>query len=249
MKKTIFSLLALSSLLYAKTLNLATGEWAPWVSSSLKHHGVASHIAKEAFKTQNIDLDFNFYPWKRAYLSAKVTKEDVTGFWLKTKEREKDFYFSDEIFTIKNVLVFKKGKNIDFDSVDDLKKYRIAVTRGYSYSQKIDNMIKSSQLNIHTVNSDLAGLRQTLKKDVFDAFICSMSVARTLMDENFTKEQISKLEISEKPVFEKSVYLMVSKKHKNHKQILNSFNKGLKILRSKNLIKKMIEDSYSGTYK
>lgn len=234
--------------LYGDTVYIATGEWSPWVSESLKHKGVAAHITKEAFKTQGDDVQFNFYPWKRSYVSAKVGKEDATGFWLKTKERTKDFYFSDEIFTIKNVLIFKKNKKIDFESVDDLKKYKIAVTKGYSYSQEIDDMIKNSTLKVHWVSSDLAGLRQTLKKHTFDAFICSLSVARSLLQKNFTKEQISKLQFSQKSVFEKSVYLMVSKNNKEHKQLLESFNKGLKILKSKKLINKMIEDSYRGRY-
>lgn len=244
-----YLILLLSSFAFSKTLTMATGEWSPWVSKSLKHYGAASYIAKEAFKTQNIDLEFNFYPWKRAYLTAKVTKDDVSGFWLKNKKREKDFYFSDEIFTIKNVFIFKKGKNIKFDSIDDLKNYKVAITRGYSYSQKIDDMIKNSQLDIHTVNSDLAGLRQTLKKDIFDVFICSLSVASELLKDNFTQEEIDKLQISRKSVFEKGVYLMVSKEHKDNQKILNSFNKGLKELRSKGIITKMIEDSYIGKYK
>ena len=195
MKKLLTALL-LSTLLYGERLSIATGEWSPWVSASLKHYGVASHITQEAFKTQGVDVDFNFYPWKRTYVTAKITKDDATGFWLKTEERERDFNFSDEIFTIKNVLVFKKGEKIDFRGIDELKNYKIAVTRGYSYSEKIDNMIKNSQIKVHIVNSDLAGLKQTLKKDIFDAFICSLNVAKDLLEKNFSKEQRGKIEFS-----------------------------------------------------
>lgn len=249
MKSFLLFILLSTGVIFAKDITISTGEWSPWVSLSLKHKGVASHITSEAFKTQGYGTKFNFYPWKRAYVTAKLAKDDASGFWLRTKERSDDFYFSDKIFTIKNKLVFKKGKNIEFNSVNDLKNYKIAVTRGYSYSQKIDDMIKNKELDIHVVNSDLAGLKQTLKKDLFDAFLCSESVAKTLIMDNFSKEDGKKLIFYKKAVFEKPIFLMVSKKHKEHRKILGVFNRGLKELRKRSLITKMIEDSYSGKYK
>lgn len=145
--KTIFILFLFYTFTFSQNLTISTGEWSPWVSESLKGKGIGAIITKEAFKVSNIETKFNFYPWKRAYKSAKALNDDASGFWLKTEDREKDFYFSNPVFSIKNKLIYKNGQNIDFDSIEDLKKYKIAVTRGYSYTSQIDKMINNSELN------------------------------------------------------------------------------------------------------
>lgn len=247
--KFFYLFILLQAVLYSKTLTVATGEWNPWVSKELKNYGVASHITQEAFKTQGIETKFLFYPWKRAYIVTKTTRNDASGFWLKTQERQKDFYFSDEVFSIKNKLIFKKSKPIRFNTIDDLKKYKIAITRGYSYTQKIDTMIQNKEIDVHVVSSDLAGLNQVLRKNNFDAFLCSENVARTLINENFTPKEKEEFELSSKEVFKNTIHLIVSKQHNEHEKILSTFNKGLKELKKKNLIQKMINASYEGNYK
>ena len=228
----IFSLFA--SLAYGQTISISTGEWSPWVSKNIKDYGLGAKHTKDAFKELNIEVKFNFYPWKRVYLSAKTLQNDATGFWLKTKEREKDFYFSKPVFSIKNRLVFRSDKNIKYDSIEDLKNYKVAITRGYSYTNEIDEMIKNNEIDTYVVNNDLSGLKQLLKKQKFDVFLCSYNVAKNLISNNFSKTEAKMFSFS-KDVFSKDVFLMVSKKHKDHKDILNKFNEGLEKLKEKSL--------------
>lgn len=234
----------ISSFLYSEVITIATGEWSPWVSENLKGKGIGAIITKKAFNISNIDTKFEFYPWKRTYVVAKTTKNDATGFWLKTKQREKDFYFSDAVFSIKNKLIYKKGKNIEFNSIQDLKKYKIAITRGYSYTPEIDEMIENSKLNVYVVNNDLAGLKQLAKKQNFDAFLCSFNVAKDLIKNKFSPNEQKMFEFSANDVFSKDVFLMVSKQHKDAETILNTFNKGLQQLKNDGVIEKIINDSY-----
>lgn len=87
-------------------------------------------------------------------------------------------------------------------------------------------------------------MKQVLKKNNFDAFLCSENVAKSLINENFTEEEKSKFDFSKENVFSKEVYLMVSKNHKGYKKILDDFNKGLKYLNENNLIKKIVNGKY-----
>ncbi|MGM0518439.1 MAG: substrate-binding periplasmic protein [Campylobacterota bacterium] len=248
MKYIIISLL-IASVAFAQNFVVSTGEWKPWVSQSLKDYGVAPAITHKAFEQVGIDVDFSFYPWKRAYYVAKVAKADASGFWLKTHKREKDFYYSDSVFSIKNILIFKKDKDIKIKSIEDLSNYKIGITRGYSYSQKIDDMILEGKIQVHVVNSDLAGLRQVLKKDEFDAFLCAKSVAKTLIDENFSLSEKKQISFSKKAIFQKDAYLMVSKQHPNAQEVISKFNKGLALIKSNGVVSKMIEESSQGKYK
>ncbi|MEA2049144.1 MAG: transporter substrate-binding domain-containing protein [Campylobacterota bacterium] len=248
MFKIFYFIILFAPFLYSNTITISTGEWTPWVSKELYKNGIGANITNEAFKTQNIKTEFHFFPWKRAYIVAKVLKNDTTGFWLKNPQREKDFYFSDSVFSIKNKLISKKGVDIDFNTIDDLKKYKIAITRGYSYTSQIDTMIKNNQLNIYIVNNDLAGLKQVLKKEKFDAFLCSDNVAKSLIKQHFTLEEQKRFHFSSNDVFQKDVFLMVSKNNKNHKEILKKFNTGLNIIKNNGVLEKILDKTSGDNY-
>ncbi len=238
-----------SSILLGQTIKISTGEWEPWVSQNLKKDGVAIDIVTTILKSQGIKSKITFYPWKRAYDLAKKGKFDDTCVWFKNEKREKVFNFSDAIFSTQDVLIYKKGKNIQYKTIDDLKKYKVAITRGYSYGKEIDTMIKNKEIKIKIVNNDLLGLKQIIKRDNFDIFLCANSVARALIADNFTKEESMQFEFHPTPTITNPLYFLVSKKTKNHKKILDAFNIGLKEFKSKGLVKKMINDSYKGMYK
>ena len=128
-----------------------------------------------------------------------------------------------------------------------MKQYKIALIRGYSYGEEIDAMIKAKELKVKWINNDLLALKQIEKRDNFDIFICAKSVAKALIADNFKNGDI--FEFHPKPTIENSLYLLVSKRAKDRKKILEAFDKGLKEFKEKGIIKQMINDSYKGKYK
>jgi polar amino acid transport system substrate-binding protein len=250
--KNIFKIIILvnillSSMLNATKITITTGEWEPWVSEKFKKNGVAIDMITSILKSQGIESKVTFYPWKRAYNLAKKGKFNATAVWFKTKDRKRLFNFSNEIFSTQDVLIYKKGKKIKFNNFDDLKNYKIALTRGYSYGKDIDNMVKNKEIKVKWVNSDLLALKQIEKRDNFDIFICAKSVAKSLIADNFKDDFIFKFH--PKPTVRNSLYFLVSKKSMNKTSIIESFNKGLQEFKTKGLIEKMINNSYKGDYK
>ena len=65
----------------AETVEITTGEYAPWTSESLKHGGFSTHIITEAFKLEGYEVNFTFYPWKRVYEAAKDGKRFHASSW------------------------------------------------------------------------------------------------------------------------------------------------------------------------
>ena len=53
--------------LRAETIVLTTGEYPPFNSVFIKHQGLMPRIVTEAFRVEDIDVLYKFYPWKRAY--------------------------------------------------------------------------------------------------------------------------------------------------------------------------------------
>lgn len=49
---------------------LSNGEWAPYLSENLPHYGAASHIVQAAFAAVDVEVRYEFYPWKRSYKLA-----------------------------------------------------------------------------------------------------------------------------------------------------------------------------------
>ena len=58
----LFLLLASAILNAQQTVVLSSGEWLPFQSQNLKHGGVVAHIVSEAFKTQDIQVELEYYP-------------------------------------------------------------------------------------------------------------------------------------------------------------------------------------------
>jgi len=49
-----------------EAIRLTTGEFVPFTSKSLKYNGVISRIVTEAFALEGGEVEYGWYPWKRA---------------------------------------------------------------------------------------------------------------------------------------------------------------------------------------
>jgi len=133
-------LMQTSTLIASKNIVITTGEWEPYTSQKYKNYGVANIIIKESFKLQNIDVQYKFYPWKRAMRYVKTGKYASSSAWTMTKRRKKDFIFSKEpIFFDKNVFIHLKDLPFKWDGdIMTLKQYRLGTSLGYQYSTKLE---------------------------------------------------------------------------------------------------------------
>ena len=55
-----------------ETVRIASGEYAPWTSKNIKGAGFTNHVISEAFARVGYRVEFEYYPWKRAFKSAKT---------------------------------------------------------------------------------------------------------------------------------------------------------------------------------
>lgn len=57
----VISLLAYNNACSKEKVRLATGEWPPFISKRLKHHGVVMRIIKESFAVEGITVEYQFF--------------------------------------------------------------------------------------------------------------------------------------------------------------------------------------------
>ncbi|WP_169741278.1 substrate-binding periplasmic protein [Andreprevotia chitinilytica] len=84
---------------------LATGEFIPYVSASLRAKGISSEIVTEAFRRMGRPAALTFLPWRRAYEESKRGDFEGSFPWARNAERELDFLYSDPLI-VDHIAIF-----------------------------------------------------------------------------------------------------------------------------------------------
>lgn len=252
MKKiTFIGVLLLAITLLGQKLVLANGEWKPYLSKDLKHYGFASHVVTEAFKKAGITVEYKWYgdSWKRAYKDAVDNSVDGTLVWSFKEERAEEMYYSKEaVISGKTDVIFHlKGKDVSWNTVADLEKYKFGGVLGYTYGKEIDQAISDKKIIMDRVKSDEQNFKKLLKGRI-DCFISGKKVAEKLLAEKFTPEERAKITFAEKPTRVVTYHLLLNKKNEQNKAIMDKFDKAVKEMKDAGIYQKYVEDMEAGKY-
>ena len=232
-----------------ETIRIATGEFAPWSSESLKHKGFTSHVIEEAFALVGYEVKFTFYPWKRAFESAKSgEKFQATSYWYPSDERAKEFYYSDRIQADKTVFFhLKRNLFADWNTLDDLKGKRIGATSGFTYTAEFWDAAKSKRLDIQEASSDELNFKKLLKGRI-DLFPSDPLVGQKILLETFGAEVADSVTFHPKPLVAPTGHLLFSRQLGNAEELVGAFNRGLAKLRESGQYAQFQADLIAGKY-
>lgn len=229
---SIFKILLLFTLIFGKNsygseipkeIVIYNGEWKPYQSAELPEYGVSSNVITNAFKLVGIDVKWEFAPWARGEKKAKEGIVDATCVYQMNKERDKFFSFSDTVLQQKRYFLHLKDKDFSWQTLADLRKYRIGITIGYFYGEKFENEKKT--LIVDSVASDKLNILKVLKGRIAATPIEKL-VAKKIMAQ-LTPQEREKLVFHPKPLFSYNYVVMFSKKKPYHRELRDLFNKGL----------------------
>lgn len=143
MKKILLSLILITlsfQITAENTITLLSGTWHPFTSKNNPKKRLVETIVTEAFKLENIDINIKYYPWERSKLYVKQGDEIATFPWWKTEKRDRDFILNKETILIeKEVFFHLKSLDFDWKNYNDLKKYKIGATIGYSHIKRLQS--------------------------------------------------------------------------------------------------------------
>lgn len=117
----------------------------------------------------NLRFSYTQYPWARA-LEATERGEGILFGVYKTKERERQFLFSEAIFADNIWLVMRCDKSFPFSQIPDLKGKIISMHAGSSVSSEFDQGI-NTLFKVEYSITDVDGMFQKLAQKRMDAFI------------------------------------------------------------------------------
>jgi len=211
-----------------ESIVIATSNYAPFTSSENNGSGVILDVVKKAFQNVNVDVEYQFHPWKRCEYLVQQGKAFAATPYFKTDQRMNKYDFSVPIVKSFNRFFYNKEKfpdGYEWETLKDFKGYTMGGILGLWYMPKF----KKAGLKIHTAGTDLQNLKMLIAKRIDFTVIDELTGKKVLND--LKPEDAKKIGILDKPESVSDFYLMVSRDYKNHSELNEKFTKGFKMLK------------------
>jgi polar amino acid transport system substrate-binding protein len=121
--------------------------------------GLYPVLVQGVFKHAGIAVSIQAMPWKRALMKAENAQSGIAGIY-KTAQRAEIFDYSQPIFEEKLIVYVRQDKAFQFTQVSDLYGKRVGVIRGWSYTEALDEAIKSGSIAASENVSDEANFKK-----------------------------------------------------------------------------------------
>ncbi|OOF31930.1 substrate-binding periplasmic protein [Salinivibrio proteolyticus] len=230
------------------TIRLTNGEFSPLMSARAKHGGLVSHIVSEALASSGYQVEYGFFPWKRAYIMAKNGRWDGSVGWGYTDERAEDFVYSDAIFPAREYFFYREGFVFDWQEDSDLQGIKIGVNRGYLSQNVLQNMQERGlNINYLTTTTELQNLRALLGGRV-DVVVCNDLVAKRLLNQHFSLQERDIIVQHPRPFTESPLHVIVSNNIEHTEEVILAINRGLGALRESGRYQALLDEFEAGGY-
>lgn len=140
--------------------------------------GIIIDITDKILKKSKITYTFNQLPSKRVLAEVKSSQNAASIGWFRTREREKDYIFSNPIYTNKPLhLLIRTDSAEEFLSFKTLEsiltsnKFRIGEISGHSEGAFCDSLFRKYPSSVHFIAGDQSQLLKMLRARRIDAIL------------------------------------------------------------------------------
>jgi polar amino acid transport system substrate-binding protein len=217
----------MASSLYADTIRISTGEWAPFASENLPGGGPVNSLINDVFEEAGYDPEFVYLPWRRALAEAERGRYGATSFWYYSEDRDADFIHVGPVS--RETLAFARLRTTPepiWTTLADLTEYRIGAVSGLTYTEEFWDLANTETLTVNIGPSDEANLRKLLAGRI-DLYPVSVAVARHILEINFTEEERALIEISEHAISEVNGFILFARSAPNIENVVRDFEAAL----------------------
>ena len=186
---------------HTHTLKIATGELPPYMTAARADQGISLSVVRRAFELMGYQVEFTFLPWSRALAETRLGKWDATAAWGNNPERNPPFFVSDNVVTEKWVFVYRNGVKFSWNSLADLKPYRVAMIQDYTYTPEIWTMANAGDFKSDKLPNEAAAIKMLLL-DRVDVAPMERNVACDVLQKNFTDAEAAKLSVDPKQMID-----------------------------------------------
>ncbi|MDO7896391.1 substrate-binding periplasmic protein [Pseudomonas citrulli] len=223
----LVGLLLLSHNVCAQKLRLVADGWPPFTDATLVNGGLATDIVSTALARAGYATEFEQVPWARAMLGVSEGRYDVLINAWYSEERTRIGQFSAEYLVNRVRFIKRKDTPIEYDDLQQLHVYPIAVVRGYAYSRAFDDDPQMQKVPVHSFAMAVRMLAaDRVKLTLEDEF-----VARYYLSRESPKVR-NAVEFLPKPLSENSLHILVSLKNPEHEQIVAGFDREIAAMKA-----------------
>jgi polar amino acid transport system substrate-binding protein len=216
----LIGLLLLTQGAAAEKLRLVADAWPPFTDATLVNGGLATDIVSTALARAGYASDFEQVPWARALLGVGEGRYDVLVNAWYTDDRTKLGQFSGEYLLNRVRFLKRKDTPIEYNNLQQLHTYPIAVVRGYAYSPEFDDDVSLQKVPVHSFSMAVRMVvADRVKLTLEDEYVARYYLARE------SSKVRNAVEFLPKPLSENSLHILVSLKNPRHEQIVAGFDR------------------------
>lgn len=224
----ILLLLCVSSAVRAgEVLRVAADRWPPYADRQAPGNGVAVHLVQAALKRAGYASEYIEVPWPRVLHGVANGEYDLVADAWYSAEREAFAVYSEPYMVNRVRLIKRQGAPITFAKLADLYPYRIAMVRGYAYSEAFDSDPKLRRVAVFSfVNAALmlqAGRVDLTLEDEITARVHFNGDLAELKDQ---------LEFLPLPLTENGLHILVGRHVPQHAEIVAAFDKAIREMKA-----------------
>lgn len=213
----------------ARTVEIGTGFWPPYLDQSAEGGGYLARLIRDAFATQGIQVRFTYVPWSRALAMTRSGQFDASAVWSCTPTRETDFFFSRPLYPFRYVLFHRKGDGFSWSSINDWAGLRMGLTQDYAYGPKIATAIAQRLVKPDITTSDRANFQKLLLGRI-DLFPMDPLTGFAMLSETFDPGALERITFDPHPVRIAWYHLMFARGSDQEKALRDAFDTGLALL-------------------
>ena len=222
-------------------LSLTTGDdYPPFTSIELPKGGMAVALVLSAFEKAGYFVkEIKWLPWKRGYMLTQRQQYHATFPYGWTAERAEFFYYSDPFFSTVNYAWSHLGQKNSLNNEEDLQGKVYCNPLGYGNFGQLKELMDRNLLRRETPNSMQQCFKMLLLNRVDFVAATPNDAINALLGAGISPQEVQQ---SGFVVTEIPLHVIVSKQLPRAQEIIDAFNKGLKILRENGRYKALKEE-------
>ncbi|MEF2230302.1 MAG: transporter substrate-binding domain-containing protein [Pseudodesulfovibrio sp.] len=225
---------------------LTSLDWPPYSGPSLPGGGVSGEVVRAAFSRMGYRVDVRYLPWKRAVDQAR-TDPDVSGFFPEYDSglRDEGFVYSGAIGASPVGFVEVRDRPVNWDTLEDLARYRVGTVKGYVNTESFDRMAASGAFEVDSSVSDLLNLRKVMAGRV-DLAVADVNVFRYLARTDLAlSQERHRLRVNPRLLGVNTLHVCF-RKGPEGEALLKIFNEGLDRLSVPDMQRRYLESIFAG---
>lgn len=226
----------------ASPLQISVFDYPPYIHKKTPNKGLGADLIREAFRTENIQVEFVFHPAKRGATYVARGKLFATiGTLHRLPEEIRRQITSVPLFYAR-VSAFYRTDRLSppsFKKLSDLDQYKIGVING-----GIDNVLLKRRQSLKLTEVDsLNQIFQLVHNGRLDLGI-SFGLSGWIYLKLHYNQELDQWGIAQDVLASISAHLIISKKYENSQQYQRQFERGLKTIRTNGTYKHLFERYY-----